>query len=197
MDYYALLRVARNASMKDIKNAYRTIALTLHPDVNGGGQVKTAAFKEATEAYDTLSNETLRRQYDSSMGVNTRVRDPTTSSRNRQQPRAPRQPPRSQGRTTRVYDFNGWNEQHYGEDFDPTRNLDNAAGRSWTGPARESLGIRNETRSEKDYQSAHARRVMNERSAIRSRMDARRQQRHQAAANSQSAKSDQSGCAVQ
>ena len=63
MDYYALLRVARNASMKDIKNAYRTIALTLHPDVNGGCQVKTAAFKEATEAYDTLSNETLRRQY--------------------------------------------------------------------------------------------------------------------------------------
>lgn len=59
-NYYDILGVDKNASQDDIKKAYRKKALEYHPD-RGGDEVK---FKEAAEAYETLSDDQKRREYD-------------------------------------------------------------------------------------------------------------------------------------
>lgn len=59
-DYYKMLGVARNASKDDIKKAYRKLAHQYHPD-KGGDE---ARFKEISEAYQTLSDDQKRSQYD-------------------------------------------------------------------------------------------------------------------------------------
>jgi len=60
-DYYKILGVDRNASQEQIKKAYRVKSKQYHPDVNPDG-IET--FKEIAEAYDVLSNEDKKRQYD-------------------------------------------------------------------------------------------------------------------------------------
>ena len=59
-DYYKDLGVDKNASPEDIKNAFRRLALQHHPDRGGD----SAKFKEANEAYQVLSDEHKRKQYD-------------------------------------------------------------------------------------------------------------------------------------
>lgn len=63
-DYYEVLGLRRGASDNDIKRAYRKLARKHHPDVNPGDKAAEAKFKEVTEAYEVLSNEEKRRQYD-------------------------------------------------------------------------------------------------------------------------------------
>jgi molecular chaperone DnaJ len=63
-DYYAALGVPKDASQADIKKAYRTLARKLHPDKNPGDAKAEARFKEVSEAYDVLSDEKRRREYD-------------------------------------------------------------------------------------------------------------------------------------
>ncbi len=63
-DYYDILGVDRDASEKDIKNAYRKKAMQYHPDRNPDDPEAEARFKEAAEAYEVLSDEKKRRRYD-------------------------------------------------------------------------------------------------------------------------------------
>ncbi len=63
-DYYEVLGVARDASPEQIKKAYRKLAIALHPDKNPGDKEAEEKFKEATEAYQVLSNEESRSKYD-------------------------------------------------------------------------------------------------------------------------------------
>ncbi len=60
-NYYDVLGVDKNASQDDIKKAYRNLSKKYHPDKNGGDDIK---FKEINEAYDTLGDETKRKEYD-------------------------------------------------------------------------------------------------------------------------------------
>jgi molecular chaperone DnaJ len=63
-DYYEVLGVSRDASGDDIKKAYRKLAVRYHPDKNPGDQAAEQKFKEATEAYEVLKDDSKRQQYD-------------------------------------------------------------------------------------------------------------------------------------
>ena len=63
-DYYKVLGVAKTASKDEIKKAYRKMAVKYHPDKNPGDTSAEEQFKLATEAYEVLSDENKRRQYD-------------------------------------------------------------------------------------------------------------------------------------
>ena len=64
MDYYSILGVDRNATGEDIKKAFKKKAMKYHPDRNPGNKESERKFKEAKEAYDTLSNPQKKSMYD-------------------------------------------------------------------------------------------------------------------------------------
>ena len=63
-DYYEVLGVEKAADEKDIKKAYRRVAMKYHPDRNPDDPDADDKFKEATEAYDVLMNAEKRAAYD-------------------------------------------------------------------------------------------------------------------------------------
>jgi curved DNA-binding protein len=64
IDYYSTLGLSKNASEKEIKNAYRKLARKYHPDVNPNDHGAEKKFKEVNEANEVLSNPTNRKKYD-------------------------------------------------------------------------------------------------------------------------------------
>lgn len=64
-NYYEILGVSRSATEKEIKNAYRKLALAFHPDKNAAPQSEEA-FKKISKAYQTLSDERKRNVYNQS-----------------------------------------------------------------------------------------------------------------------------------
>lgn len=63
-DYYDVLGVSKTATADEIKKAYRKLARQYHPDVNKDNPDAAEKFKECSEAYSVLSDETKRAQYD-------------------------------------------------------------------------------------------------------------------------------------
>jgi molecular chaperone DnaJ len=63
-DFYEILGVTRSASADEIKKAYRKVAMQYHPDRNPGDKTAEDKFKEAAEAYEVLSDQEKRSQYD-------------------------------------------------------------------------------------------------------------------------------------
>ncbi|GAA3646974.1 molecular chaperone DnaJ [Asaccharospora irregularis] len=63
-DYYESLGVSKEADASEIKKAYRKLAMKYHPDRNPGDKEAEEKFKEISEAYEVLSDETKRRNYD-------------------------------------------------------------------------------------------------------------------------------------
>ena len=63
-DYYEVLGVSKNSTEKEIKQAYRKLAIKYHPDRNPGNKDAEDQFKEAAEAYEVLSNPEKKARYD-------------------------------------------------------------------------------------------------------------------------------------
>src|SRR5215210_1941116 len=71
-DYYSTLGVAKTATDKEIKQAYRKLARKHHPDVNPGDKSAEMRFKEMNEAYEVLGDPAKRKKYDE-LGANWRM----------------------------------------------------------------------------------------------------------------------------
>ncbi|OJF76914.1 MAG: molecular chaperone DnaJ [Treponema sp. CETP13] len=63
-DYYEVLGVQKGATKDEIKKGYRKVAIKFHPDKNPGNKEAEEKFKEATEAYEVLSDDKKRQIYD-------------------------------------------------------------------------------------------------------------------------------------
>ena len=63
-DYYEILGVGKSATVDEIKSSYRKLAMKYHPDRNQGDKEAEEKFKEASEAYEVLSDQTKRSRYD-------------------------------------------------------------------------------------------------------------------------------------
>ena len=63
-DYYEVLGVTKTVTEIELKKSYRKLAMQYHPDKNPDNKEAEDKFKEAAEAYDVLSNEQKRAQYD-------------------------------------------------------------------------------------------------------------------------------------
>lgn len=64
IDLYSRLGLSRNATTKEIKNAYYKLSKKYHPDLNDGSAESVKKFREITEAYKVLGNDTTKAQYD-------------------------------------------------------------------------------------------------------------------------------------
>lgn len=63
-DYYRIIGLTHEASLEEIKKAYRALAMMYHPDRNGNHPECEERFKELNEAYRVLGNPEKRRLYD-------------------------------------------------------------------------------------------------------------------------------------
>src|SRR4051812_15879016 len=63
-DYYEVLGIERNASLDEVKKAYKKLALKFHPDRNPNDKEAEEQFKVCSEAYAVLSDDSKRRRYD-------------------------------------------------------------------------------------------------------------------------------------
>lgn len=63
-DYYKLLGLTQNATLEEIKKAYRHLALKYHPDKNPGNKTAEEMFKQVSRAYSVLSDVEERKAYD-------------------------------------------------------------------------------------------------------------------------------------
>jgi molecular chaperone DnaJ len=63
-DYYEILGIIKSSTADEIKKAYRKVAMQFHPDRNPGDKESEEKFKEAAEAYEVLSDQEKRAQYD-------------------------------------------------------------------------------------------------------------------------------------
>ena len=64
MDFYLILGLDRGASSREVQRAYTRLARRYHPDINPGDQEAAAVYRQATEAFETLSDPGRRRVYD-------------------------------------------------------------------------------------------------------------------------------------
>src|SRR5215510_10722054 len=71
-DYYATLGVAKTATEKELKQAFRRLARKYHPDLNPGDKSAESKFKEINEAYEVLGDAEKRKKYDE-LGANWRM----------------------------------------------------------------------------------------------------------------------------
>lgn len=63
-DYYKILGVTKNSSGKDVKKAYYQLAKKYHPDTNKDDPNASKKFQEVSEAYEILSDDQKRKEYD-------------------------------------------------------------------------------------------------------------------------------------
>ena len=71
-DYYEILQVSKDATLEEIKAAFRNLARQYHPDLNPGNSALQEKFKQICQAYEVLRDSVKRRQYDQPSDFETR-----------------------------------------------------------------------------------------------------------------------------
>ncbi|MDP4180318.1 MAG: DnaJ domain-containing protein [Bacillota bacterium] len=66
-NFYEVLGIGRDATLEEIKKVYKKLAKKYHPDLNHGDKQAEQKFIEIKEAYDTLSDESKKKAYDSKL----------------------------------------------------------------------------------------------------------------------------------
>ena len=89
MNLYKVLEVAENATYEEIRKSYRKLARKYHPDSNPGNKEAEEKFKQISEAYEVLGDETKRQKYDTERAQ--KVKGPTAQSTNKGQPKFSRE----------------------------------------------------------------------------------------------------------
>jgi DnaJ-domain-containing protein 1 len=79
-DYYYILGVENTANQETVKQAYRKLSIKFHPDKNDGDKFFEERFKEIQEAYENLSDDKKRRDYDFKFKTKTHYTRNTTTS---------------------------------------------------------------------------------------------------------------------
>lgn len=77
MDLYLVLGLDREATVGDLKRAYRRLARRYHPDINPGDRLAAAQFRQIADAYETLSDPDRRQRYDTGAFVGA-IEEPRT-----------------------------------------------------------------------------------------------------------------------
>jgi curved DNA-binding protein len=81
-NYYEILGVTRESTAEEIKKSFRQLARKYHPDVNPGNDTAEETFKDINEAYDVLSDETKKAEYDQLIFGKAKRRVPLTQRNN-------------------------------------------------------------------------------------------------------------------
>lgn len=108
IDYYKILGVAKNATVDEIKKAYRKLARKFHPDLNPNDKIAEQKFKEINEANEVLSNPENRKKYDE-YGEHWKHADEYEKAKQQQQEYTQQHA----GQT----DFGGYNESDFSDFF--------------------------------------------------------------------------------
>ncbi|BCZ45171.1 hypothetical protein psyc5s11_12380 [Clostridium gelidum] len=81
-DYYKILEISIRATKDDVKKAFRSLAKKYHPDRNVNDENALRKFQEVNEAYEILSNEDSRREYDKKLSGFKQSSSKETNSKN-------------------------------------------------------------------------------------------------------------------
>jgi curved DNA-binding protein CbpA len=92
-DFYRVLKIHRTASQNEVKDAYRKLAMALHPDRHNGCEKKAGEFKKATEAYTVLSDRSSRSAHDKTLSGYVNKNRSTRPPTDYRKVYAPRPPP--------------------------------------------------------------------------------------------------------
>ena len=110
--YYEILDVDKKASQREIKSAYRRLALRYHPDKNNLLEAEEM-FKEIAEAYSVLSDPIKRKQYD----IDNEPRNIMLRREQEKRWQIIREQKQRDARTNQIlWDFNLYQEQEYIKD---------------------------------------------------------------------------------
>jgi curved DNA-binding protein CbpA len=120
-DYYDVLNVKRNANRQEIKHAYYKLSKQFHPDVNSSETAENV-FKEIQEAYNTLGDETKRKEYDGKLFTGNTFNDSFARGMGQQSPFAHREFRKKSDQYYRpgTYDFEEHFKSHYGKNMKDT-----------------------------------------------------------------------------
>jgi DnaJ family protein C protein 30 len=109
--HYQALNIPKNATHKEIKDAYYRLSMIYHPDKNKGSEEAAKIFRDISEAYEVLGNVRQRRLYDSGANLNQKNAKHST-----QQPFETMKTSSDMYKTdirSREYNFNEWSKAHY------------------------------------------------------------------------------------
>ena len=112
MNYYQILKVSRNSSPAQIKASFVRLAKLLHPDSPGGGNV--AKFRLVRQAYEVLSENKSRNEYDRGLGSRVSVHSPEFHRAAQASMRHKRRGP-IHSVDDRLFNVKVWNAWHYGD----------------------------------------------------------------------------------